>query len=611
MCGIVGALGRRDISHILLEGLHRLEYRGYDSAGIAIIDQNSEIQSCKLVGKVSRLEQHLQENPLSGYVGLAHTRWATHGKPSKKNAHPHLCRGEVAVVHNGIIENHDSLRTRLKTEGYSFQSETDSEVIVNLIHSYQQAGRDPVDAVADAIKELDGAYAIGVIFNDQPQRLIAARHGSPLVIGIGEGEYYIASDIFALLAETRRYIILQDGDIADINLDKEIIIRDSEGHPVQREMTVTEQSHHASDKAGFRHYMLKEIHEQAEAIHNTLEHTIKDGAVQDLAFGVEAANTFDKVKAVQIVACGTSYHAGLVASYWIKSIARLNCTVDIASEYRYGDTFVQAGTLFVTISQSGETADTLAALKKAKSQPYIGTLSICNVAESSITRESEMVFLTRAGIEIGVASTKAFTTQLTALMLLTLVLARRHGIEKSREKNISKLLTSLPDRVADVLKLDEQIAHMAEKFALKNHSLYLGRGSMLPIAMEGALKLKEISYIHAEAYAAGELKHGPLALVNEDMPVVVVAPNNDLLKKLITNMKEVNARGGELYVFADSSVDLETIDDVHKIEIAPVDNIIAPIVFIVPLQLFAYHVAVLKGEDIDQPRNLAKSVTVE
>jgi glucosamine--fructose-6-phosphate aminotransferase (isomerizing) len=461
------------------------------------------------------------------------------------------------------------------------------------------------------VSELDGAYAIGVIFKDNPELMVAARHGSPLSLGIGEDEYFIASDIFALLPVTRRYIILEEGDIAEIDLNKGIRIIDTNGSVVERPVMTTQREHDATDKAGFRHYMLKEIHEQPAAIASTLSDTVENGIIKDTIFGDSAATVFDSTRAVQIVACGTSYHAGLVASYWIKSLAGLPCSVDIASEYRYGDTLIQPGTLFVSISQSGETADTLAALKKAKTQSYVGTLTICNVAESSMTRESDLVFLTRAGVEIGVASTKAFTTQLVALMLLTLTLAKRTNENNSLQSQIIESLFDLPARINDVLKLDSQIARMAEKFANKHHTLYLGRGSMLPISMEGALKLKEISYIHAEAYPAGELKHGPLALVNEDMPVVAVAPKNDLLNKLTSNLQEVRARGGELYVFADSSVDLDKFDEIHKIEIIPVEEHMAPVIFTIPLQLFAYHVAVLKGADVDQPRNLAKSVTVE
>jgi glucosamine--fructose-6-phosphate aminotransferase (isomerizing) len=611
MCGIVGALCRRDVSSILIEGLRRLEYRGYDSAGIAVVDPHSELQCARRVGKVDELTRYLEKNPLPGHSGIAHTRWATHGRPSEENAHPHICRGEMALVHNGIIENHEALRSTLIKNGYEFHSETDSEVIINLIHSYSGEGIDPFQAVLNAVAELDGAYAIGVIFKDNPTRMVAARHGSPLILGIGEGEYFIASDIFALLPVTRRYIILEEGDIADIDLSKGINIIDINGSMVERPIIITQMELGTNDKAGFRHYMLKEIHEQPAAIANTLCDTISNGILQDNVFGDKASEILEATHAVQIVACGTSYHAGLVASYWIKSLAGLPCNVDIASEYRYGETLIQPGTLFVTISQSGETADTLAALKKAKTQSYIGSLSICNVGESSITRESDLIFLTRAGVEIGVASTKAFTTQLVALMLLTMALAKRNKKNHALQSKIIGLLADLPASINDVLKLDGQIAKLAENFANKHHTLYLARGSMLPIALEGALKLKEISYIHAEAYPAGELKHGPLALVNEDMPVVVVAPKNDLLNKLISNLQEVRARGGELFVFADSSVDLDRIDDIHKVEITSVDEHMAPVIFTIPLQLFAYHVAVLKGADVDQPRNLAKSVTVE
>jgi glucosamine--fructose-6-phosphate aminotransferase (isomerizing) len=611
MCGIIGAIANRDISRILIDGLHKLEYRGYDSAGIALINKDSDIKSCKAVGKIEMLDKQLLDTPLSGHTGIAHTRWATHGKPNINNAHPHICRGEIAVVHNGIIENYELIRESLIEKGYNFQSDTDSEVISNLIHNNQNDSIDSFDVIAETISALEGKFAIAVIFKNDPNRIIAARQGSPLIVGVGNNEYFVASDIIALLSVTSKYISLEDGDIADIDIKKGITIYNSKGLIVQRSIKNTEQRNDVSGKEGFRHYMLKEIYEQASSIANTLENCIIDDVVQDHIFGKNASELFDKTRAIQIVACGTSYHAALVASYWIKSIAGLNCVVDIASEFRYGDALIHDGTLFITISQSGETADTLSALKKAKRQPYIGSLSICNVIESSLTRESDLVFLTRAGVEIGVASTKAFTTQLTAMLLLTLALAKRNGIDKMLEIKIAQLLATLPGRVSDVLKLDSKIAKTAIKFANKQHTLYLGRGSMLPIAMEGALKLKEISYIHAEAYAAGELKHGPLALVNEEMPVVVVAPKNDLLNKLISNIHEVSARDGELFVFADSSVNLEKIDDIHKIEIEPVNDIIAPIIFTIPLQLFAYHVAVLKGADIDQPRNLAKSVTVE
>jgi glutamine---fructose-6-phosphate transaminase (isomerizing) len=611
MCGIVGAVTQHDVWPTLLEGLRRLEYRGYDSAGMAVVGTDAEIRSERVLGKVENLSQALKQNALSGFTGIAHTRWATHGKPSVMNAHPHICEGKVALVHNGIIENHESLRQSQIQKGYKFNSETDSEVVVNEIHFHMNAGMDALQSVFQAVSVLDGAFAVGVIFKDQPGRLIAARHGSPLVIGLGDNEYYIASDIFALLPVTRRYMVLEEGDIADIQLEKGIRIYDKDRKECTRPVSITELRDAISDKAGFKHYMLKEIYSQPMAISETLEGRIVNDGVMDEILGPNAGEILDKVKAVQIVACGTSFHAGLVARYWIESIARIPCVVDIASEFRYRDTYVYPGTLFVVISQSGETADTLAALKMAKTSGYVATLSICNVPESSMTRESDLVFLTRAGIEIGVASTKAFTTQLTGLMLLVLLLAKRTGADRNIEKRITGLLQSLPGRVNHILELDGQISKMAERFVNKNHALYLGRGSMLPIAMEGALKLKEISYIHAEAYAAGELKHGPLALVDEDMPVIAVAPNNDLLKKLESNLQEVKARGGELYVFADSSIKLDSIDGLHKIEIAPVDDFIAPILYNIPLQLLAYHVAVLKGADVDQPRNLAKSVTVE
>ncbi len=611
MCGIVGALSRQDVWPVLLEGLQRLEYRGYDSAGMAIIDGNSAIKSEKILGKVSNLANALKLNPLYGRTGIAHTRWATHGRPSVVNAHPHICQGKVALVHNGIVENHHLLRQSQIERGYSFVSETDSEVVVNEIHYHVTHGMKPLQAVLKTIALLEGAFALGVIFSDQPDHLIATRHGSPLIIGLADDGYYIASDIYALLPVTRRYILLEEGDVADINLTDGINIYDQNGLRQQRQIITTSLVDGISDKAGFKHYMLKEIYNQPAAIAETLEGRILTEGVVENIFGEKAGNLFDKVKAVHIVACGTSFHAGLTARYWIESIAKIPCVVDIASEFRYRDTFVYPGTLFVAISQSGETADTLAALKVARSRGYLATLTICNVPESSMTRGSDLVLLTRAGIEIGVASTKAFTTQLTALMLLVLSLAKRKGMTSDLEKHLIGLLESLPGRINHILELDPQISRMAERFAQKHHALYLGRGSMLPIAMEGALKLKEISYIHAEAYAAGELKHGPLALVDENMPVIAVAPKNDLLKKLESNLQEVKARGGELYVFADSGISLDSIDQLHKIEVSTVDDYIAPIIYTVPLQLFAYHVAVFKGADVDQPRNLAKSVTVE
>lgn len=609
MCGIVGAVAQRDVSPILIEGLRRLEYRGYDSAGIAILEEGN-LQRARVLGKVNGLVQLLDKRPLGGGTGIAHTRWATHGKPSVDNAHPHLCRDKVALVHNGIIENHESLRKSQQQQGYEFYSDTDTEVVVNQVHADLQNSNDLLQAVMSTVEKLEGAYALGVICNEEPDRLIAARFGSPLVIGVGIGEYFIASDVFALLPVTQRFIILEEGDIADIHRDG-IQIYDNEHKPVSRPITVSELSSEAVDKSGYRHYMLKEIFTQPLAVANTLEGRLLNGRIIEESFGKLASELFDKTQAVHIVACGTSYHAGLIASYWIESIAGIPCRVEVASEYRYRDAAIQAGTLFVTISQSGETADTLAALQLAKSLNYIGTLGICNAPESSLTREADLVFLTRAGHEIGVASTKAFTTQLTALLMLVIVLARRQGLTNDAEMKLVSHLESLPGKINQVLELNSQLLALAEHFANKHHCLYLGRGAMLPVAMEGALKLKEISYIHAEAYPAGELKHGPLALVDDDMPVIAVAPNNQLLEKLKSNLHEVRARGGELYVFADSETNMEPAAGIHVINIPPVDDCIAPVIYTVPLQLFAYHVAVMKGADVDQPRNLAKSVTVE
>lgn len=610
MCGIVGAVAQRDVSPILIEGLKRLEYRGYDSAGIAILDNQSRLHRQRVQGKVNELVGSLNAAPLDGGTGIAHTRWATHGKPSVRNAHPHVYGEEVALVHNGIIENHESLRETQKQLGYEFHSDTDTEVIVNQVHIFLKESKDILAAVKLTVEKLEGAYALGVISSAESGRLIAARSGSPLVIGVGIGEYFIASDVFALLPVTQQFIILEEGDVADIHRDS-IHIYDKQGQEVSRAITESELSADSADKAGYRHFMLKEIFTQPLAIADTLEGRLSDGRVVEEAFGMSASAIFDKTEAVEIVACGTSYHAGLIAKYWLETIARIPCNVDIASEYRYRKTVVPTGTLFVSISQSGETADTLAALQLAKTLSYIGTLAICNVPESSLTRESELVFLTHAGPEIGVASTKAFTTQLTALFLLAILMSRRQGLSVEAEKDLVAQLESLPGKINHVLELSGQLSEMAELFAHKHHTLYLGRGSMLPVAMEGALKLKEISYIHAEAYAAGELKHGPLALVDDDMPVIAVAPNNQLLEKLKSNLQEVKARGGVLYVFVDSNVEIETSEDIRVINIAPVDDCIAPIVFTIPLQLFAYHVAVLKGADVDQPRNLAKSVTVE
>ena len=610
MCGIVGGVAQRDVTPILIEGLKRLEYRGYDSAGIAVINNENYLELSRVLGKVKELEDNLGRNPLKGTLGIAHTRWATHGKPSTRNAHPHISRNRVALVHNGIIENHVELRTRQQQWGYEFTSETDTEVVVHEVNEHLEKGKGLLAAVIDTVAELEGAYALGVISVSEPDRLVAARRGSPLIIGVGIGEYFIASDVFALLPVTQRFIFLEDGDVADIRRDQ-IMLYDAHGRRVDRPIALSELTADVADKAGYRHYMLKEIFTQPKAVADTLEGRMIDGRVLDEAFGMGAQTVFEQVRAVQIVACGTSYHAGLVARYWMEAIAGIPCHAEIASEFRYRKHAVTRDTLFVTISQSGETADTLAALRQAKLLGYTYSLGICNVPESSLTRESDLVFMTRAGPEIGVASTKAFTTQLVALMLLVIALARHRGLAAETEKKLVWHLESLPGKLNLVLELNEQVKRLSEQIAPKHHTLYLGRGVMYPIALEGALKLKEISYIHAEAYPAGELKHGPLALVDEDMPVIAVAPNNELLEKLKSNLEEVRARGGRLYVFADLTAGMQGSVGTEVLNIAAVDDLIAPIIYTVPLQLLAYHVAVLKGADVDQPRNLAKSVTVE
>jgi len=609
MCGIVGAVAQRNVVPILLEGLRRLEYRGYDSAGVAVLQQG-EIRRRRKQGKVAELEEALELDPIEGQVGIAHTRWATHGVPSEKNAHPHICKGEVALVHNGIIENHESLRSQQAALGHDFTSETDTEVVVHAIYDQLQATGSLLEAVRQATKQLDGAYALGVICASQPDTLVACRRGSPLVIGLGIGEFFIASDIAALLPVTQRFIFLEEGDIAELT-PKGVKIFDEQGNEVERPVKESEVHLDAVERGEYRHYMLKEIFEQPRAIAETLEGRFNGLKLLENAFGTRAAEVFDQVKAVQILACGTSYHAGLVARYWLESLAGIPCNVEVASEYRYRNPVLLPDTLVVTISQSGETADTLAALQEAKRLGASHSLSICNVQESSLVRESDLVLLTRAGPEIGVASTKAFTTQLVALMMLTIALGRRHGLERVTEKRIASQLFSLPARVEDVLELNDHIKAFSERFADKQHALFLGRGSHYPIAMEGALKLKEISYIHAEAYPAGELKHGPLALVDAEMPVITVAPNNSLLEKLKSNLQEVKARGGELIVFADETLDVTPDDTTHVLTVTPSENEMSPVIFTVPLQLLAYHVAVIKGTDVDQPRNLAKSVTVE
>ncbi len=610
MCGIVGAVAQRDVSPVLLEGLKRLEYRGYDSAGLAVMSHDKELQRLRVQGKVNELFKEHQKSPLNGTTGIAHTRWATHGKPNVKNAHPHICHDKVALVHNGIIENHEELRKEQMASGFEFKSETDTEVVVNAIYEALKSRLDLLHAVFNTTKKLQGAYALGVIDNSDPGRLIAVKKGSPLVIGVGIGEYFIASDVFALLPVTQKFIFLEDGDIADITRDK-LTIYDSELSIVERSIKLTELNADMTDKAGYRHYMLKEIFSQPNAIEKSLEHRIKDGQIITSEFGQNADSIFSRVKSVKIAACGTSYHAGLIAAYWMEEIAQISCHVEIASEYRYRKSVVIDDTLFVSISQSGETADTLAALHLAKESNFLSTLAICNVAESSLTRDSELVFLTHAGPEIGVASTKAFTTQLVALFLMVIAIAKYNGLSKEYEKMLIKQVESLSGRVSQLLHHKDEIEIMAKDFADKHHALFLGRGSFLPVAMEGALKLKEISYIHAEAYAAGELKHGPLALVDDDMPIVAVAPNNNLLEKLKSNLQEVKARGGKLYLFADKESDVESTEGVYIINLNVDYDFMAPILHTIPLQLLAYYVAVIKGADIDQPRNLAKSVTVE
>ena len=610
MCGIVCGVAQRDVSPVLLEGLKRLEYRGYDSAGLAVASLGKPLQRLRVEGKVNDLLKEYETAPLSGGTGIAHTRWATHGKPSVNNAHPHICREQVALVHNGIIENHEELRAQQSASGFEFNSETDTEVVVNAVYEALQTNPDLLHAVFNTTKQLLGAYALGVINSADPDRLIAAKNGSPLVIGVGIGEYFIASDVFALLPVTQQFIFLEDGDIADITRDK-LTIYNSELEIVERPINVSELNADVADKAGYRHYMLKEIFSQPNAIAESLESRIEDGQVITTEFGQNADSIFSQVKSVKITACGTSYHAGLIAAHWMEEIARIPCHVEIASEYRYRKSVVTDDTLFVSISQSGETADTLAALQLAKQSGFLSTLAICNVGESSLTRESELVFLTHAGPEIGVASTKAFTTQLVALFLMVIAIAKHNNLSEEDETILVKQLESLPGRVNQLLHHKEEIETMANDFADKHHALFLGRGSFLPIAMEGALKLKEISYIHAEAYAAGELKHGPLALVDDDMPVVAIAPNNDLLEKLKSNLQEVKARGGKLYLFADKESEVESTEGVYVINLDIVYDFMAPILHTVPLQLLAYYVAVIKGADIDQPRNLAKSVTVE
>jgi glucosamine--fructose-6-phosphate aminotransferase (isomerizing) len=610
MCGIVAATAARDVVPVLIAGLKALEYRGYDSAGISVLE-NGRLARVRAAGKVRELESLYEAAPVAGNSGIAHTRWATHGVPNTANAHPHVSSERVAVVHNGIIENHAELRAELKAQGYRFDSDTDTEVIAHLVDAAISAGADLRGAVVAATRRLHGAYAIAVKNRDQPGHIVGARRGSPLVAGLGEGENFLGSDVQALIRQTSRFKYLEEGDIAEISRDG-CAIFDADGNPVERVERRSELSADAVERGEYRHYMLKEIFEQPRAIADTLEGRIADGRVLPNIFGVDADKLLARVKHVQIVACGTSYHAGLVARYWLEAMTGLPCSVEVASEYRYRRVVVPEGTLFLAVSQSGETADTLAALRDGRNRGYLGSLAICNVPESSLVRESDLVLMTRAGPEIGVASTKAFTTQLTALALLALELARLNGASAETIATHVAELATLPRVIGQVLKLEPEIAKLAERFVPKHHALFLGRGVHYPVALEGALKLKEISYIHAEAYPAGELKHGPLALVDEDMPVITVAPNNQLLEKLKSNMEEVRARGGELFVFADTDAPVDQRGERGAvIKVASGGNLIAPAVFTVPLQMLAYHVAVLRGTDVDQPRNLAKSVTVE
>jgi glutamine---fructose-6-phosphate transaminase (isomerizing) len=610
MCGIVGAVADRNIVPVLIEGLRRLEYRGYDSAGVAVIRDDGSIGLSRTVGKVAELDEKLKKNPLDGRIGVAHTRWATHGGVTEANAHPHLSGGRVAVIHNGIIENFQPIKDEMLAKGYVFDSETDTEVAAHLVYDYLAQGLDLVEAVGKAVERFEGAYALLVVDAEDPDRIVVSRVASPLVIGLGDGENFVASGVPALLPVTQRFIYLEQGDLAEIRRDGVRIV-DSAGNDVAREVHETEWNSASAEKAPYDHFMLKEIFDQPSALADTLYGRVSNQRVIPESLGAQATELLDKVENIHIVACGTSYNAGCVGKYWIEAIAGVPTHVEIASEYRYRQVFVPKNTLFVTLSQSGETADTLEALRMAKKLGYLGTLTICNSAHSSMVRESDLVMMTQAGPEIGVASTKAFTTQLLSILLVTLMLAKHRGLSVEKEREYVANLTHAAAASDKALKMSDQLQELAKDFANKQHTLFLGRGPMWPIAMEGALKLKEISYIHAEAYAAGELKHGPLALIDDEMPVVVVAPNNELLDKLKSNMQVVRARGGQLYVFADAATGIKSEPGMTVITMPHADRLIAPIVYTIPLQLLAYHVAVLRGTDVDQPRNLAKSVTVE
>ncbi|WP_233115939.1 glutamine--fructose-6-phosphate transaminase (isomerizing) [Aggregatibacter actinomycetemcomitans] len=611
MCGIVGAVAQRDIAEILINGLHRLEYRGYDSAGLAVVNSQHELQRVRCLGKVKALDDAVEKTPLIGGTGIAHTRWATHGEPSEENAHPHVS-GNFAVVHNGIIENYEELRTLLKERGYVFTSQTDTEVIAHLVEWEMRTAGSLLEAVQKVVKQLTGAYGMVVMDRMQPEHLVAARSGSPLVIGLGIGENFLASDQLALLSVTRRFIFLEEGDIAEITRRSVDIYDHRDGNKVEREAHDSNLENDAAEKGKYRHFMQKEIYEQPTALINTMEGRVTHNNVIVEAIGNSAKEILEKVEHVQIVACGTSYNSGMVARYWFESIAGVSCDIEISSEFRYRKFVVRPNSLLITLSQSGETADTLAALRLAKEKGYMAAMTICNVAGSSLVRESDLAFMTRAGVEIGVASTKAFTTQLASLLMLVVAIGKaKHTLSAEKEQEMVKALQALPAEIEKALAFDKQIETLAEDFAEKHHALFLGRGEYYPIAMEASLKLKEISYIHAEAYAAGELKHGPLALIDADMPVIVVAPNNELLEKIKSNIEEVRARGGQLYVFADKEAGFTEAEGMKIITMPTVNEITAPIYYTVPMQLLAYHIALIKGTDVDQPRNLAKAVTVE
>lgn len=612
MCGIVGAVAKRPVAKLLLDGLKKLEYRGYDSAGIAVIDKQHELKRLRVAGKVRELETAMHAHPFQGHTGIAHTRWATHGAPTEQNAHPFISHDEFALVHNGIIENHSVLRDQLQHDGYSFHSETDTEVVVHLIHRNFAKSQDLLMAVREAVNELKGAYALGIISKRHPSRMIAVRQGSPLVIGKGQGENFVASDPLALLSLTQQFIYLEDNDLADITLDS-LNIYNEKAQLINREQHKLSINNDAVERGEYRHYMKKEIMEQPDAIASCLEGRITKENILPVIFGLKAETIFPKVEHVHLIACGTSYHAAMVARYWFEAMTHIPCSVEVASEFRYRDIAQSKNSLFVTLSQSGETADTLAALRLAKKMQYLSTLAICNVPGSTMTREADLHFLTRAGVEIGVASTKAFVTQLTALFLLALTLRRARALDDKLETELVEQLQHLPTAIQKVLQQDNVIAHWAKSFTNKQHAIFIGRGALYPIALEGALKMKEISYIHAEGYPSGELKHGPLALVDTNMPVISTVPGDGLLEKSLSNLQEVRARGGKLYVLTDQ-VHLfhqDAFADAHLIAMPNIHPLLNPILYTIPLQLLAYHVAVLKGTDVDQPRNLAKSVTVE